>query len=335
VDELPKVSIVVPVYNAVEFLDRSIGSIRNQVLRDIEIILVVDAHCQDDSLLICEKHAGEDERIIILQVQEKGPGYARNVGVELATGEYIGFVDADDFILPEMYLDMYATAVLHDVDIVKCKYLVIADIDLQLPYPKNESKIKVTVPYERAIHYRYPPHETTLSADEYLCSFLDSRLDHSAWTQLISSQICKKTPFVSRWFEDVFYFIHLSEKIKSAIYLDRAYYFYVQHEKMSSWTVRTYAYTIDNILCNIFRFHANLRLRMQETVKNIELPLDDVIVCNAKNLFADLEASYPQIGEYLPIIALSLREFDVFRPNFLADLYYIRSFLERFGIYKS
>lgn len=98
----PKVSVIVPVYNVEKYLDRCINSLRNQSLSNIEIILVDDCST-DSSLQICNKAAAEDSRIKVIHKENQGAGMARNAGLALATGEYIGFVDSDDFVDKDMY----------------------------------------------------------------------------------------------------------------------------------------------------------------------------------------------------------------------------------------
>ena len=113
----PKVSIIVPVYNVERYLDRCINSLRNQSLSDIEIILVDDSS-PDSSLQICRKAAEEDSRIKVIHKVNEGAGKARNAGLEIATGEYIGFVDSDDFVEKDMYKTLCEKAEKHEADLV-------------------------------------------------------------------------------------------------------------------------------------------------------------------------------------------------------------------------
>ncbi|MBR3932792.1 MAG: glycosyltransferase [Clostridia bacterium] len=98
----PKVSIIVPVYNVENYLERCIESLRNQTLENIEIILVDDAS-SDSSPHICDKAAAEDSRIKVIHKVNEGAGKARNAALKIAKGEYIGFVDSDDFVDPHMF----------------------------------------------------------------------------------------------------------------------------------------------------------------------------------------------------------------------------------------
>ncbi len=113
----PKVSIIVPVYNVENYLERCINSLRNQSLTDIEIILVDDCST-DSSLEICNKVAQEDCRIKVIHKVNEGAGMARNAGIEVATGEYIGFVDSDDFVDVNMYKTLCEKADKYGSDLV-------------------------------------------------------------------------------------------------------------------------------------------------------------------------------------------------------------------------
>lgn len=113
----PKVSIIVPVYNVERYLERCIDSLRNQTLTDLEIILVDDASA-DGSPALCDKAAAEDSRIKVIHKENQGAGMARNAALSLATGEYIGFVDSDDYVAPEMYETLYRIAKKYESDLV-------------------------------------------------------------------------------------------------------------------------------------------------------------------------------------------------------------------------
>ena len=96
------ISVIVPIYNIVEYLPRCVNSIRRQTYRNLEIILVDDGST-DNSGALAEKMALEDKRIRVLHKENGGSSSARNLGLSKASGDYIGFVDSDDYIEPEMY----------------------------------------------------------------------------------------------------------------------------------------------------------------------------------------------------------------------------------------
>ena len=122
---MPSVSVVIPVYNAEQYLRRCVDSVLAQTYRDIEVILVDDGS-PDKSPEICDSYAAIDERVRVIHKNNGGVSSARNTGLYAATGKYVSFVDADDWIEPEMYEKLLADAVEYDADIVMCDPVVIA-----------------------------------------------------------------------------------------------------------------------------------------------------------------------------------------------------------------
>lgn len=117
----PRVSVVMPVYNAEPFLRESLDSVCRQTLHDIEIICVNDGST-DGSLGIIEEYANRDERIVVLDGPNGGYGRAMNRGFAAATGEYVGIVEPDDYIALTMYEDLYQLAHDHALDFVKADF---------------------------------------------------------------------------------------------------------------------------------------------------------------------------------------------------------------------
>lgn len=114
-----KISIIVPVYNSSKYLRSCIDSILKQSLSDWELILVNDGST-DDSGEICDEYAVKYPAIRVIHKENAGVSEARNTGLVAATGEYVGFVDSDDTIRPEMYQEMYDAAMENDAEIVMC-----------------------------------------------------------------------------------------------------------------------------------------------------------------------------------------------------------------------
>ena len=116
---LPKISIIIPVYNVEPYLRRCLDSVVNQTLSDIEVICINDAST-DSSLEILNEYAKKDSRIKIVDFEEnKNAANARNAGFKIANGEYLGFVDSDDYIDLDFYEKLYGIAKTKDADIVK------------------------------------------------------------------------------------------------------------------------------------------------------------------------------------------------------------------------
>lgn len=116
-----KVSVIVPVYNVEQYLRKCLDGLVNQTLRDIEIIVVNDG-TKDNSLEIMEEYAGKYPNVKIYSKKNGGLSDARNYGMQYATGEYIGFVDSDDYVETNMYELLYKKAKEEESDIVECNF---------------------------------------------------------------------------------------------------------------------------------------------------------------------------------------------------------------------
>jgi len=118
----PKVSVIVPVYNVEKYLSRCMDSLLKQTLKGIEIILVDDGSA-DNCPVICDEYARQDSRVKVIHKQNEGLGFARNSGIKIATGEYIAFVDSDDYVDVTMYETLYRFAEIKGkADSVSCGF---------------------------------------------------------------------------------------------------------------------------------------------------------------------------------------------------------------------
>ncbi len=118
---MPKISIIIPVYNVEKYLNRCVDSILNQSLQDFEIILVNDGST-DSSPKICDEYVQQDERIHVIHKQNARVAAARNDGIKVAQGEFISLIDSDDWIEPTMLEEMYSTATQFGCDFVMCDF---------------------------------------------------------------------------------------------------------------------------------------------------------------------------------------------------------------------
>lgn len=116
----PKISIIVPIYNVEDYLHQSISSILNQTFKDFELILVNDGST-DKCGEICDEYARQDSRLKVIHKENGGVSSARNRGIDAAKGEYIGYVDPDDEIEPQMYELLVNQAIRTNADMVVCQ----------------------------------------------------------------------------------------------------------------------------------------------------------------------------------------------------------------------
>nr|WP_302600007.1 glycosyltransferase [uncultured Cellulosilyticum sp.] len=115
------ISIIVPIYNAEQYLEKCIDSILNQTYQKLEVILVNDGS-KDNSLEICKQYAARDSRVVVIDKKNAGVALARNTGLKVATGKYIGFVDPDDWLEPNMYEKLYEGLKKSPYPICLCNY---------------------------------------------------------------------------------------------------------------------------------------------------------------------------------------------------------------------
>ena len=118
---MPKVSIIIPTYNVENYLRECMESVTRQTLKDIEIICINDGST-DGSLQILKEYANKDSRIVLVDKKNEGYGVGMNIGLDKATGEYIGIVEPDDFVPLNMYEDLYNAAKENDLDFVKADF---------------------------------------------------------------------------------------------------------------------------------------------------------------------------------------------------------------------
>lgn len=129
----PKISVLVPCYNVEKYVRQCVESIISQTMQDIEIICINDGST-DNTLQILQSYAAADKRIKIIDKPNSGYGASMNIGLSVATGDYIGIVESDDWIEPEMFADLYGLAAKNNVDVVKSNYYLY----WSTPAEKNE-----------------------------------------------------------------------------------------------------------------------------------------------------------------------------------------------------
>ena len=205
------ISIIVPVYNVEQYLEKCVDSIINQKYKNLEIILVDDG-ATDSSGKLCDELAKIDNRIKVYHKENGGLSDARNYGVERATGDYIGFVDSDDYIDSEMYEELYEAIKKENVDVVEC--------NLKIIYP------------DRVELFTEQKYYNVYTKQEYLEEYLKiEKIFGSACVRLIKSDIAKKLKFpVGKLYEDTYYAYDLINVADSYVIMEAPYYNYLMRE---------------------------------------------------------------------------------------------------------
>lgn len=156
---MDKISVIIPVYNVEQYLKEGIESLLNQTYNNLEIILVDDGS-KDSSGMICDEYAKKDARIKVIHTINRGQSCARNQGLQAATGEYISFMDSDDYVEQNRYKKAMKLMLENDADIVECNF------DGRRLKPQNDctnNEVKIMTGIEALsrqldpnIHYSYP-----------------------------------------------------------------------------------------------------------------------------------------------------------------------------------
>ena len=167
-----KVSVLVPIYNVACYLDECLSSLARQTLSDIEIICINDGST-DNSLEICKKYAKADKRFVIINKKNSGYGDSMNQGLKKACGEYIGIVESDDFVKPEMLKTLYDEAVKNDADVVKTNaYFYWTDTNkavlMELIDENNVGKVICPRTKKSNIYYKIPSIWSAIYRRDYL-----------------------------------------------------------------------------------------------------------------------------------------------------------------------
>lgn len=137
----PKVSIIIPAYNIAPYLARCLNSVKCQTYKELQIIIIDDGST-DQTGLIADSFAEKDKRFHVIHKENRGVSAARKTGLDQASGKYIGFVDGDDYIEPEMYEKLVGLAVKYDADIAHCGYQMVFPDRVDLYHGTGELRIQ-------------------------------------------------------------------------------------------------------------------------------------------------------------------------------------------------
>lgn len=207
------ISIIVPVYKAEKYLDRCVQSIVAQTYKNIEVLLVEDGS-PDISGKICDEWAKKDNRIKVIHKENGGASSARNAGIKAALGEYIGFVDSDDWIEPNMYERMYYLIKQYDADMAICQN---KSLKSRTTPARKEPKIEV---WNKKEHL------------DYIFRVNGQNGVQSVWARLINRSILKDFSFIEgRMNEDIHACYYYATKSKRVVYTNEEFYIYFHNDE--------------------------------------------------------------------------------------------------------
>ena len=227
---MPKVSIIVPIYNVEKYLERCINSLIGQTLEDIQIILVNDGST-DKSGEIVKRYASKyKEKIMYLEKTNGGLSDARNYGLSYATGEYIAFLDSDDYIEREAYQEMYEKAKQENADFVECDFL--------WEYPDKIKKDK---------RYEYKNQKEMLAFVRVV-----------AWNKLIKHEVIEKNKLEfpkGLRYEDIEFTYKMIPHLTKTAYVDKCFVHYVQRDNSIANVQNSRTAEIFTILDDVVKYY--------------------------------------------------------------------------------
>lgn len=212
-NQLPLISVIVPIYKVEDYLDQCVSSIVNQTYPNLEIILVDDGspdHCP----AICDVWAEKDARIKVIHKQNGGLSDARNAGMAVATGELMGFVDSDDWIAPDMYERLYQRLMEDHSDLAAC--------GVEMVWEDGTGSQMLT-----------RPGSCVLDREEAMRAIIEeSWLKQPVWYKLYKTALVRDLPFpTGKCHEDVFWSYQAVGAANRVSVFDAPCYFYRQHSK--------------------------------------------------------------------------------------------------------
>ena len=256
----PNISIVIPVYNVEKYLRRCLDSIISQNLTNIEIICINDGST-DHSTEILEEYSQKDKRVIVLNQTNQGLSVTRNTGIKIANGEYVGFVDSDDFVDSDFFEKMYNTAVKLNADIV-CAGIV----------RENDKKKKILLQYNNSKTYSDTKAKLIAAGipeHNYSCNKIYKR-------ELIQNNIFK----AGILYEDILFTSNIIEKSNILAVTPNTFYHYWKHSntlvKDDSDSARFDKYNAHeylNCVCEKYKLDNPKNYKYKENIEIFGIPV--------------------------------------------------------------
>ena len=242
--EQKTISVIVPIYNGEQYLAQCIESILIQTYSMLEIILINDGS-KDTSLQICKEYEQKDSRIKVYDLQNGGVSRARNFGLSVATGDYVAFVDCDDYLSAEMYQKLLERAELECADMTFCKYVCLKKDGQKL---ENESALNKFV-NDKNFNYFF-------SCEKEIKNYIMG----SCWRVLINRAFLGDTKFHTdlRFIEDMIFIMELTVKSKKLSLVDEYLYYYRYFQPFFK---KYYGKDLLGIYCKLYYLQKDLMLQ--------------------------------------------------------------------------
>lgn len=267
----PLVSIILPVYNAQNHLARCVGSICAQTYRNIEIIILNDGS-KDQSLPVCEEFRQKDSRILLVDKANSGVSDTRNLGLKLASGKYVEFVDSDDYLDPDFTERLVAAAEENEADFVIAPYKMVIPAGASKPEQvldkiQDELGVMSVARPPEVREYGFLP-AGVYDKDTFALRLMDKPASYFysvLWNKLYRRDILtgNDIQFVSemRWAEDLVFNLRYIQYAERFVAIDKPGYYYVQNPQSICHTQINAATIVQNKL-QVVRYYKDLYTRL-------------------------------------------------------------------------
>ena len=267
----PLVSIILPVYNAQNHLARCVGSICAQTYQNIEIVILNDGS-KDQSLPVCEEFRQKDPRILLVDKANSGVSDTRNLGLKLASGKYVEFVDSDDYLDPDFTERLVAAAEENEADFVIAPYKMVIPAGASKPEQvldkiQDELGVMSVARPPEVREYGFLP-AGVYDKDTFALRLMDKPASYFysvLWNKLYRRYILtgNDIQFVSemRWAEDLVFNLRYIQYAERFVAIDKPGYYYVQNPQSICHTQINAATIVQNKL-QVFRYYKDLYTRL-------------------------------------------------------------------------
>lgn len=292
---MKKVSVIVPVYNVYDYLGKCLDSLVNQTLKELEIIIVNDGS-PDNSDELIKKYSKKYKNIKYFIKENGGLSDARNFGIEKATGEYIAFLDGDDYVEYDMYEKMYDKAKENDFDMVVC--------DLNYVYPQKIVRAYSNISYDTS-----DIKKTMLN------------IYPAAWNKIFKKDLFKNNIRFKKgvWFEDVEFIYRMLPYIKSIGVIDEPFCQYVQRSGSITNTINRKLYDYIDNFNGIIDFYKDNNLFLEYR--------NELEYCYVRYIYATFvkQAAKYNKEDYLEAVDKAIENVKIHFPNYRKNKYFYKN----------
>lgn len=288
------ISIIVPLYNTERYIERCIKSLLNQSYRDIEIIIINDGST-DSSKEICSKLQNEDSRINLINIENQGVAEARNIGLEIASGDYITFVDSDDWVEPNYLEVLHFNCITHNAEISICEFVVdFTDNNKKSKERNNDGQIKFLTNFQAL---------ALLFSDQTIKNYL--------WGKLFKATLFDGIKFpTGHYYEDNATTYKLIHRANLIVTINQILVHYIHHDSnITAYSKRMLNKDRDYVVAlqNHFMFFSENKTKFSEgEIKMLNKRFVELLYWTKKNSFILYDIKDPKNEDYYRLIDRNL-----------------------------